>query len=252
MGSVKLGIGCEIHDSVFIHPESNVSIGDHVYLGPGVRIMPGDLSIGDYSKIHQDTFINPMGGIVMGECTWIGQNCIIDGTGGICMGDFVGIGMYSHLYSHIRQGDISMGCRFERNKKLVIEDDVWFVGMCLVSPIIAKKKSMAMLGSVVTKNMLENRTYGGNPCVDITHKVGPQFETPKERLSIVKSYIDEFCSKASIPSEGFEVVDSIPDTADPSKTYYDVVSRTYTKTNRTNEVMLNKWMFKYRSKFKSR
>lgn len=55
---------------------------------------------------------------------------------------------------------------------MVVEDGVWFVGHCLVSPIRAKARSMAMLGSVVTKDMDHNRIYAGTPAKDITDKVG--------------------------------------------------------------------------------
>jgi thiamine monophosphate synthase len=66
---------------------------------------------------------------------------------------------------------------------------VWFVGHCIVSPINAKDKSMALVGSVVTKDMDENKIYAGSPAKDITEKVLPQFKkiTIEEKWKIVKS-----------------------------------------------------------------
>ena len=34
---------------------------------------------------------------------------------------------------------------------------------------------MAMVGSVITRDMAPNHVYGGAPAVDLTAKVGPQF-----------------------------------------------------------------------------
>ena len=132
------GIGCYIDKSVIIMDGANVELGDHVYIGPNVKILPGNLKIGDYSKIHDGVYINPKKHILLGHLAWIGQNSILDGTGGITAGNFLGVGIGSSLYSHIRHGDILEGSLYEKDKELIIEDDVWFVGMCLVSPILAK------------------------------------------------------------------------------------------------------------------
>ena len=52
MSNIKQGVGCFIHPSVQIMDGANVTLGDHVYIGENVKIMPGEFSIGDYSKIH--------------------------------------------------------------------------------------------------------------------------------------------------------------------------------------------------------
>ncbi len=84
----------------------------------------------------------------------------------------------------MRFGDPLQGCRWESSKPMVIEDDVWFVGHCLVSPIHAKAKSMAMLGSLVTKDMEANRTYAGTPAKDMTEKLGPQYSENRCRAEV--------------------------------------------------------------------
>ena len=248
---IKQGVGCFIHESAQISSESDIELGDHVYIGENVKILPGKLKIGDYSKIHSGTYINPQGGISLGHLTWIGQNCIIDGTGGIKAGNYLGVGMGSSLYSHIRQGDISEGCRFDKNKSLIIGDDVWFVGMCLVSPIVAKDKSMAMLGSVITKNMEYNSIYGGNPSIDLTSKLGNQFRevSTDEKLKLVNYFIEEYKNIYKIDDIKVKVVTEYPEYLDKNFTYYNVSDRTYTKTNSEDEINLNKWMFKFKSKF---
>ena len=55
------------------------------------------------------------------------------------------------------------------NKELITGDDVWFVGMCLVSPVVVESKSMAF-GFYYCKNMEYNKAYAGNPAIDITKK----------------------------------------------------------------------------------
>jgi acetyltransferase-like isoleucine patch superfamily enzyme len=248
---IKQGVGCFIHKSAQISNEADIELGDHVYIGEHVKILPGKLKIGDYSKIHSGTYINPAGGITMGHLTWIGQNCIIDGTGGILAGNYLGVGMGSSLYSHIRQGDITEGCRFDKNKKLIIGDDVWFVGMCLVSPIIAHDKSMAMLGSVITKDMNLNTIYGGNPAIEISSKMGLQFEenTIDRKIELFNNHVMEYSQLHNISDLNILLVQEYPEHLDNHITYYNIADRTYTKTNNANEVAFNKWLFKYKSKF---
>ena len=251
MKNVVTGVGCYIHETVQIMDGADVELGDHVYIGENVKVLPGKLKIGDYSKIHSGTYINPANGITLGHLTWIGQNCIIDGTGGIQAGNYLGVGMGSSLYSHIRQGDITQGCRFEKNKQLVIGDDVWFVGMCLVSPITAQDQSMAMLGSVITSNMEANTIYGGNPAKDISSKLGNQFKAVsiEEKSQLFKMHVDEYVSIFNPHNLNIELVTDYPIDLNPLITYYNISDRTYTKTNSAAEVDFNKWLFKYKAKF---
>jgi acetyltransferase-like isoleucine patch superfamily enzyme len=248
---IKQGIGCFIHSSVQISDDAELELGDHVYIGENVKILPGKLKIGDYSKIHSGTYINPLNGIDLGHLTWVGQNCIIDGVGGISAGNYLGVGMASSLYSHIRQGDITEGCRFDRNKQLIIGDDVWFVGMCLVSPITAYNKSMAMLGSVITSDMQSNTIYGGNPAKEISSKLGKQFEpkTIEEKTRLLHAHICEYEKTFNTSMLHVRIVTEYPNILDPTITYYNVSDRTYSKTNSESEITFNKWLFRYKAKF---
>lgn len=248
---ITIGIGCDLDPTISISEECTGSIGDHCYFGPGVRIGPGRFSTGDYSKFHQNTYINPLNFVELGHLTWFGQGSIIDGTGGIKAGNFLGAGINSALYSHIRHGDTLEGCSYDQNKKLIVGDDVWFVGMCLVSPVNVGNKSMALLGSVIIKNMEENHIYGGNPATDLTSKIGSpwKLKPTDQKMSELCQIIDEFCiQNKSISKDEFEVVDSYP-TEIKDKTMYNVTDRTYTKRNTPNEIKLNKYIFKYKAKF---
>lgn len=246
--AIKQGIGCFIHPTVKIDEQADVTLGDHVYIGEGVRIGAGIFSCGDYCKIHNNCYINPSKFIRLGHLNWFGQGTILDGTGGITAGNYLGVGINSALYSHIRHGDITEGCKFDNNKELVIGDDVWFVGMCLVSPIKASHKSMAMLGSVITKDMLCNTVYGGNPAKKID-KIESQYylTTVDEKYYSMVNHLSGYSKIGNI--EGIEIIDKYPDNLESGVTYYNVSERTYTKLNTENEVNFNKWLFKYKAKF---
>ena len=250
--NINIGIGCEIHESVEISEGANITIGDHCYLGPGVKIMDGNFKLGDYSKIFDRTFINPMNYIDLGHLTWIGQNSVLDGTGGIKAGNFLGVGINSALYSHIRHGDITEGCLYESDKELIIGDDVWFVGMCLVSPVVVESKSMAMLGSTIVKKMEYNHVYGGNPARDITAKLGSPWKDNSidEKTDMMHRLIRDYQEDVQLEfdKDQIVVVDKFPARMD-DRMYYNVQTREYTKTNSENQIKFNKWLFKYRAKF---
>ena len=46
---------------------------------------------------------------------------------------------------------------------------------CIVSPIKAEDKSIALVGSVVTGDMKFNTIYAGTPAKPVSEKIGPQF-----------------------------------------------------------------------------
>ena len=62
----SIGVGVHIDPSAqFINVEK-LEIGDHSYIGPGVRVIGGSFSVGEYSKIHNDCYIYPKNGINLG------------------------------------------------------------------------------------------------------------------------------------------------------------------------------------------
>jgi acetyltransferase-like isoleucine patch superfamily enzyme len=255
MSNITKGIGCFIHPSVQIMDGANVTLGDHVYIGENVKIMPGEFSIGDYSKIHSGTLINPKNYIRLGHLAWIGQNSILDGTGGITAGNYLGVGMGSSLYSHIRHGDILEGCNYNQDKPMILGDDVWFVGMCLVSPITAHDKSVAMLGSVITKDMKHNTVYGGNPANILNTKLVRPYKlevenTNTNKVILMHQFINEYAAETGNSINNIEIVtDEYPLTLDPDVTYYNIQKRTYMKRNTETEINFNKWLFRYKAKF---
>ncbi len=223
-----------------------IIIGDNCYIGKNVQIIIDELKIGDYCKIHHNTNIHGYKPCVIGHNAWIGQYTIIDSIGGVTIGNNCGIGAHSQLWSHIKYGDTLEGCRFLSDSPLKIGDDVWFVGHCIVSPINAEDKSMALVGSVITKNMKSNHVYAGSPANDITDKVGNQFNNVsiKDKYEKMLGYLSE----SSI--ENIKIVETTDDfNFNDDISYFDVSSRTYTKKQSINEIKFMNYLLPDKAKF---
>lgn len=225
----------------------NIIIGDHCYIGEQVQIICDDFYLGDYAKIHHHTNIHGYQPCRIGHNAWIGQYTLIDSIGGTTIGNNCGIGAHSQLWSHIKYGDTLEGCRFLSEKPLQIGNDVWFVGHCIVSPIIAADKSMAMVGSVITKDMEYNEIYAGSPAKSISSKIGFQFRevSLEEKLLKMQQYLKDFGF-----TEKIKIVAS-PEAvqADGEITYFDVSTRQYTKRGSQEEVAFMKFLLPEKAKF---
>lgn len=248
--NISIGINSIIEPSAVIRGingnAQNITIGDNCYIGHNVQIITDYFSLGDYSKIHHDTNIHGYKPCSIGHNAWIGQYCIIDCIGGVSIGNNCGIGAHSQLWSHIKFGDTLEGCRFLSKKPLIIGDDVWFVGHCIVSPINAMDKSMAMVGSVVTKDMEFNTVYAGSPAKEISTKIGKQFEDKplNEKLEKLKNLLVESgCINIKIVSDinEYNFKDEI--------SYFDITSRTYTKKRTIDEIKFMKFLLPEKGKF---
>jgi acetyltransferase-like isoleucine patch superfamily enzyme len=227
----------------------NVFIGDNTYIGANVQIICDEFHIGDYCKIQHDTNIHGYLPCRIGHNAWIGQYTIIDSIGGMTIGNNCGIGAHSQLWSHIKFGDTLEGSRFESSKPMIVGNDVWFVGHCIVSPIVAADKSMAMAGSVVTKDMAYNHIYAGTPAVSLSDKIGYQFsevsiETKFQKMTqyISESGVDQSKIKVVMSSEEIELNNE-------AITYFNLFDRTYTKRSSDEEVKFMKFLLPTKGKF---
>jgi acetyltransferase-like isoleucine patch superfamily enzyme len=231
--NIKLGKNVIISPSAIIRGVNgnakNIVIGDNTYIGDNVQIIIDDLEIGDYCKIHHHTNIHGYNPLKMGHNAWVGQGTIIDSIGGVEIGNNCGIGAYSQLWSHIKYGDPLIGCNYNGNKKLKIGNDVWFVGHCIVSPIIAEDRSMALVGSVVTKDMKSDHIYGGSPAKDLSDIIKPQFTD----ISIAKKL--DIMNQFDIPDDVVLIGHSY-EIKDTNKSYFNIMDRTYTKRNTDSEI----------------
>lgn len=249
--NIFIGKGAFVHPTAQIRGVSgkakSVFIGDHTYIGSDVQIICNDFHIGDFGKIHHHTNIHGYMPCTIGHNAWIGQYTIIDSVGGVSIGNNCGIGAHSQLWSHIKYGDQLEGCRFEQTKKLQVGNDVWFVGHSIVSPITAEDKSMALVGSVVTKDMKANEIYAGNPAKSITEKVGHQFnpvsiEDKKVKLT---ELLNDFGANGSIKivtsNEEIDLTDGC--------SYFNVSDRTYSKNQSDQEIAFMKYLLPEKAKF---
>jgi acetyltransferase-like isoleucine patch superfamily enzyme len=227
----------------------NVIIGDNCYIGEYVQIICDDFSLGDYSKIQHHTNIHGYLPCHIGHNAWIGQYTIIDSIGGTQIGNNCGIGAHSQIWSHIKFGDTLEGCRFLSEKKMLIGNDVWFVGHCIVSPIVAEDKSMAMVGSVVTKDMAFNNIYAGSPAKSISDKVGFQFKdvSNDEKFEKLSSYLSEWNgnkNKIKIVRSKEEIEFTNNDVS-----FFCVEDRAYTKNRNEEEISFMKFLLPSKAKF---
>jgi len=238
--SVHIGKGVVVEEGVVIRgpesPAESIYLGDFCHIGHNTEIIVERFKLGDYSKLHPYSLVN--GRFVhIGRNCWIGGNTILNGTGGLDIDDGVGIGAHSQIWTHIQFGDIVEGSRFYSRKYMHIKKDVWFVGHCLVSPVKIGERSMAMLGSVVTKEMIANHIYAGSPAKDITEKVGTQFKerTIEEKANILNKLIEKFVDENPEHRNKLKVVLSKGEITE-NITCFDVSRRVYTKTLSLAEV----------------
>jgi len=231
---IVIGKGVIVEKGVYITgkngPAKKVVLGDFCYIGRETRIITPKFSLGDYSKLHAFSFAHGERPMQIGRNCWIGGNTVLDSMGGLDIEDNVGIGAHSQLWTHIQFGDIVEGSRFYSNKYMYIGKDVWFVGHCIVSPVKVEEKSMALVGSVITKDMLPNHVYAGVPAIDITEKFGPQFIEVSIDNKFVKmqQIIDDFVIQYPKYKDQLRVIRS-PNEQIEGITCFDVSNRTYTK-----------------------
>lgn len=250
---IELGKGVEIHPTAQIRgingPAERIVIGDHTYIGADVQIICDDFSIGDYSKIHHHTNIHGYQPCHIGHNAWIGQYSLIDSIGGVKIGDNCGIGAHSQVWSHIKFGDTLEGCRFNSNQGLRFGDDVWLVGHCIVSPIIAQDKSMALAGSVVTKDMAFNTIYAGCPASPVSDKLGFQFE--EKSLEEKWTLLSDYLSLSKIPSETIRIVKfrAEVDFENKDLSFFCLEDRKYTKRQGDSEIAFIKFLLPEKAKF---
>jgi acetyltransferase-like isoleucine patch superfamily enzyme len=239
---VVIGHGVTVEKDVVISgqkgkPARKIVLGDFCFIGRESRILTPEFRIGDYTKLNAYSYANGNKPLQIGRNCWFGGNVVLDSIGGLDIDDNVCVAAHSQVLTHHQFGDIVEGCRFYHRKYMHIEKDVWFGGHCIVSPVIAKERSMALAGSVITHDMLPNHIYAGVPARDITDKLGPQFETrtalqKAEKLEeLITVFEGEYASY-----KGLVKVILSPDDTMPDKICFDVSTRTYTKKYHPAEV----------------
>tara|TARA_A100001035_G_scaffold279598_1_gene281500 strand:- start:2904 stop:3719 length:816 start_codon:yes stop_codon:yes gene_type:complete len=251
--SIKIDQNTTIGENVVISEKcKSISIGFGSFIGRDIYIDSEILSIGDYSTVHHGAVIQGKE-VSIGHNCWFGHYTIIDGTGGCVIGNNVGVGSHSQLWSHMKFGDKLEGCRFNTQKKLILEDDVWLVGRTTLGPITAKNKSMLLANSYATKDLDSNCLYSGNPAVKLENSKGQFKEKNAQRkCAQLREIIDTFLSlndfkefKYNVITEGeFSKEDYLN-----GVTQFNTKERTYCPVRSREEYLIIKYLLYDKAKF---
>lgn len=239
---VIIGHGAVVEKGVIItgkgKPAKRVVLGEHSYVGQGTKIFAPECVIGDYTKLNERSFCHGELPIRIGRNCWFGGGVILDSMGGLDIDDNVGVGAGSQLWTHAQFGDVVEGCRFHSHEYMHIGKDAWFVGHCLVSPVKVAPRSMAMLGAVITNDMLENHIYAGVPAKDLTDKLGNQFVSPSidEKIAKLNSFIEEFELEHPEYRDLIKACEALPQKRDAEITHFSLLERTYSRTRSAAEI----------------
>ncbi len=126
-------------------------IGKNVVVKPGVNIKyPWYLSIGDY--------------------TWIGENAWIDNLTHISIGNHVCISQGAYLLTG--NHDFNKTTFDLMVKPITIEDGVWIGAKAIVCPgVICGSHAVLTAGSVATKNLVAHTIHSGHPAVSVKERL---------------------------------------------------------------------------------
>jgi acetyltransferase-like isoleucine patch superfamily enzyme len=193
-GKVNIGQNVSLGSDIqmIFHKPSTVTISDYCTIGNGVKFVcdGGDVSLGDWSTLHDRCLILSNKGVVIGQHGWFGQHCILDGTGGLFVGNGVRVGMYSQIWSHVAAGEQIEGCTLYGDEPVVIEDDVWLVGSCIVAKgLTIGRRTIALIASNITKSCLPEIVIAGSPAqqkekLDFYKKI-----TLEEKWALLSSWL---------------------------------------------------------------
>lgn len=238
----EIGRGVVIEEGAKIIAD-DVVIGDYAYIGRDVYANVPRLVVGDYTKIHNNSVLHGYKPLQIGRQCWFGPRVVLDSIGGLDIDNYVGIGAASQVWTHIRFGDVVQGNNYNSAKYMYIPEDVWFVGMCLVSPVVIGARSMAMLGSVIVKDMHEDAVYGGSPARDVSDKLPRQFArlTDEDKMRLMAEDVADFERVYPEFANCIQVRRSSDEFADDGRCYFSPVERVYVKRHHPAEVAYLKW-----------
>lgn len=240
---IKIGVGVAMDPRIQIgtvdHPLGKFIVGDHSRLFAG-QIAPANFVCGDYVTIHEGVWCYGRSNAVIGHNSWFGMRCTLDAEGGFIVGNGFGAGQDTHLWSHIRHGDVLQGSNYLSFGEFRAADDVWFVGRCTSGPYSHEQWSVALTESNVTKGMKSNHVYGGNPAQDLTDRIGPPYQLLSfsakmrlflERVDIFRRMYVDTSSSSQFRTDFEELVKN-----------FNVEKRTYKKQNTAIEAAFMRFL----------
>lgn len=202
-GEVVIGKRCKISSDVQIvfHKPAKVVFGDYCVIGTGVKFVcdGGDITIDDWTTIHDRSLVLSTKGVNIGQHCWFGQQCILDGTGGLTIGNGVRVGMYSQIWSHVAAGEQIEGCTLYGTRSVTLEDNVWLVGSCIVaSGVTIGSKSIALIMSNITKSWPTNTVLAGSPAQPKQNLTFYKDISFKEKWALLDGWLKEVSEEYNI------------------------------------------------------
>ncbi len=128
-----------------------------------------DVTIGSYAMIRPSGYYGRESGVGlrMGDGSNIGAYSYIGASGGITIGREVMMGPRVSLYAENHNFDdtgVAMRRQGSTLQGIVIEDDCWLAGNCIIlDGVTVGKSSIVAAGAVVTKDVPPYSIAGGNP-----------------------------------------------------------------------------------------
>jgi acetyltransferase-like isoleucine patch superfamily enzyme len=207
----------------------------------------------------------------IGSNCWFGQNTILDSAGGLFIENGVTVGTYSQIWTHVARGELIEGCTLFAKRPTRIEDDVWLVGGCIVSPgLTLGRRSICLSGSVVTKDAVPGKVYAGVPAKLMEELDFWKQVTIGEKLEMMEAWVEQFTSATSetltvrtdSQNGSVEVADPanserlvistgvrpLPD-ASLTTTFFDLSSKEYTKTLSRLERRFCRFLLDHKARF---
>jgi acetyltransferase-like isoleucine patch superfamily enzyme len=257
---VEFGAGVEL--GAIGGPAERIEIGDNVRIAAGVKLLAPQISIGDYTTIHQHVTGNGYSALSIGSCCWIGQNAFLNATGPLTLEDGVTFSTYASVWTHLAGGDVLQGFRFLRHGEARLGADCYIGPQSIISPVHVGARAMVLAGSVVTHDVPGNHVFGGDPAVDLTEKMG----APYQELSIAVRYrtmchiLRSFAAGEVRATQVFAAVDesadnsevtdctlggitiTMADCAEDGTSVFDMRDRTYSKLRTAEEIAFMRYL----------
>jgi len=162
----NLQIGDRVKFSGFRGQQLTLIIGDNVRIEDDVRIIAGGVVILSNDVIlHNHVAIHGGGSCFIGPRTWVAQYTALDATGDLEIGEDCCIGFNCQIWSHVARVPSLPNIRFHSRAKTVLKDRVWLMGgLITINPgVIVGEGCVIFSQSVVNKDTLPNKVYGGIP-----------------------------------------------------------------------------------------